>query len=394
MKTLLLVLALYAFGYASSVNLNQLLDNVQENHPSFKASQEAIQAQHFKHEAEFSTAPLSFISSVANATPAEGDDTIEYSLGVEKEFRIGKSAYYTSQMGHYEHEAMEGMAKKELLALQNELKKAYHLSCIEKENIANYAKLLEQFELIYSKKLKAFDYGELSKKELLQLSLEKDRLIEKITALIADEVASRRHVLALAQYESDNELACTDLLPLQPFLGSDQTRYPLSEEIYRNLNLSSDNALKRYESTFNTMSVALHYDNETDIERVGVDLSIPLTFTSTEYEKMRLSSLHNKQKLLYEKEALFLHKNALSAALTAQLNTLFEQYKSIYSRVQTYQKELLPLIETSYRLNESSLIEYLLSYTNFNTISEELNRTKKNYYNTLFQLYSVLEIKE
>ncbi|RUM62047.1 MAG: hypothetical protein DSZ03_07460, partial [Sulfurimonas sp.] len=173
MKILLLVLTLYALSHALTVNLNQLLENVQEDHPEFKASLEAIEAEHLKHEAQYSTTPLSLLGSLANATPADGSDTIEYSVGVEKAFRIGNQAYYTSQMGHYEHQAMESAAKHKLLLLQNRLKQAYHLSCIEKHNKERYTALLERFELIYDKKQKAFDYGELSKKELLQLRLEK-----------------------------------------------------------------------------------------------------------------------------------------------------------------------------------------------------------------------------
>ncbi len=393
MKTLLLILTLCASSYASSLNINQLLQNVQENHPSFKASKEAIEAQHLQHEAAFSTAPLSFLGSLANATPADGDDTIEYSLGIEKEFRLGKQAYYTSQMGHYEHKAMEIAAKRRLLLLQNRLKQAYHTSCIEKESLTGYTKLLEQFERIYAKKLKAFNYGEVSKKELLQLRLEKERLSEKIHALTANETKNRLYILALAQLDSNTEFFCHDLLPIQPF-SSSQEPYSLSNTMYNNLNLSTDNALKQYKGNVNSMSVALHYDDEIDTQRIGVDISIPLMFTSKKYEKMRLSSLHEKQKLHYEKESLYLDKHAKSLALKTELATLYRQYKSINSRMQTYQHELIPLIEKSYRLNESSLIEYLLSYANFNTITEERNQIKKNYYNTLFELYSVLEIKE
>jgi hypothetical protein len=73
---------------------------------------------------------------------------------------------------------------------------------------------------------------------------------------------------------------------------------------------------------------------------------------------------------------------------------LLHEHATTQKRLHKYENELMPLVEKSYRLNESSLIEYLLSYENFNEISETLNQTKKAYYQTLFELYNVLEIKE
>ncbi len=394
MKIALLMLMMYGLVWSSSINLNQLLQNVQEEHPTFKAAQEQIKSQHMKHEAEFSTTPLSLFTTLANATPAVGKDNIEYSVGIEKELRLGNIAHYASQMGHYEHEAMEFVAQRNLLILQNKLKRDYHLSCIKKETISNYEKLYNQFEIIYTKKQTAFNYGELSKKELLQLELEKERLTQKINSLVANERVIRHKVLSQARLETSSELFCQDLLPLKEFSTLLEESYPLSKEIYNNLNLSSDNALKRYNSSFDSIGVALYYDNETDMERVGVDISIPLTFTSDNYEKMRLSALHEKQKLTFEKEALYLNKKVRSSALKEKVNTFFKQYGTIDKRLTKYKTELMPLIEKSYRLNESSLIEYLLTYENFNEMNEELNHAKKAYYQTLFELYSVLEIKE
>jgi outer membrane protein, heavy metal efflux system len=54
----------------------------------------------------------------------------------------------------------------------------------------------------------------------------------------------------------------------------------------------------------------------------------------------------------------------------------------------------MPLIEMGYRLGEDSAVEYLLSQREMWTLKKELMQNYKNYYQTLFELYSVLEIKE
>jgi len=59
-----------------------------------------------------------------------------------------------------------------------------------------------------------------------------------------------------------------------------------------------------------------------------------------------------------------------------------------------YEDELMPLIEKGYRLGEDSAIEYLLSKREMWRFKEDLIMHYKNYYETLFKLYSVLEMKE
>jgi hypothetical protein len=395
MKRTLLLTILFTCGSAqATVTLKQILQSVTTQHPSFKAAQENIKAQHLNHEAQFATTPLSLIGAVADANPDNGDNKMEYSVGIEKEFRFGDAAYHTSQMGHYEHEAMEFSAKKDLLNLQNEAKKLYHLSCIERENLLNYQALYTQIKEVYNKKHRAYEYGELSKKDLLLLELEKDKLKQKIERLQAAERKSRHALLLQSKLPTDSEFSCSDLYPLAPFMYNSQQAYSYSKEIYNRLDLSTQSALKRYESYFETVDVALYYDNEIDIQRVGMALSVPLMFSSTRNEKLRLSALHKRQKLIYEKEALFLNKKVGTDTLKEQLLSIYEQYSTAKQRLDTYKNELMPLVKRSYQLNESSLIEYLLTSQNYNELSQELNEYKKSYYETLFRLYSILEIKE
>ncbi|MEA3523415.1 MAG: TolC family protein [Campylobacterota bacterium] len=243
-------------------------------------------------------------------------------------------------------------------------------------------------------KKSAYNYGELSKKDLLILELEMQQLEAKITLIKASEHTLRHQLLLQTKLHVDSEFICNDLHKIRAFISPGHEEYALSKEIYNNLELSTRSAIKRYESSFKSVNVALYYDNETDIKRVGVDLSIPLTFSSEKYEKLRLSSLHKQKKLTFEKEALYLNKNVQSDTLKNQLNAEFQQYKNILKRLNKYQNELMPLVQKSFELNESSLVEYLLTHKNLNELSQELNRAKRTYYQSLFQLYNVLEIKD
>ncbi|MEK6658594.1 MAG: hypothetical protein AABY36_02805, partial [Campylobacterota bacterium] len=64
------------------------------------------------------------------------------------------------------------------------------------------------------------------------------------------------------------------------------------------------------------------------------------------------------------------------------------------SMVEKYENELMPLVKSAYALGEDSAIEYLLSQRELLRLKEELATQHKKYYETLFKLYSVLQIKE
>ncbi|GEM_PF-2140009 len=394
MKILIIAMVVQLSLAAASLNLEQLLYSAQDNHPDFTATQEMMKAEHARHEASYSRAPVELLSSVAYATPASAQESLEYSIGLGSEFRLGDSAKDASSASHYEHLAMQNSAKLKLLKRQNELQREYHLSCIERESIDSYANVLEQFELVYAKKTLAFEYGELSKKEMLLLRLQRDKLIQKVEALRLNEDILRKKVLSLAQLDSDNQLFCDDLAAIEIFDVKNLKIYNFSEQMFANLELSLKSKMRRYGSNFNSIYLSAHYDNEVDIERFGVELSVPLNFTSSKYEKMRVSLLHDTNRVHYEREALYLKKRVHTQALLAELSRSVKLYGDIKNRVNLYENELMPLMLQSYRLNESSFVEYLLSFAAFNDIVQELYSAKRGYYQTLFELYNVLEIKE
>ena len=69
------------------------------------------------------------------------------------------------------------------------------------------------------------------------------------------------------------------------------------------------------------------------------------------------------------------------------VQTLKRNYKN-------YKNRLLPMIQTSYDLGETSVIEYLLNRQKSYQLRQEIYATKKAYYNTLFKLYTLSEKKD
>jgi outer membrane protein TolC len=62
--------------------------------------------------------------------------------------------------------------------------------------------------------------------------------------------------------------------------------------------------------------------------------------------------------------------------------------------IQDYRDRLLPMVKKSYDYGESSVIEYLLNQQRLYSMQEELLNQKRDYYHTLFELYTITEIKD
>ncbi|MDO9267058.1 MAG: hypothetical protein Q7U00_08255, partial [Sulfurimonas sp.] len=150
----------------------------------------------------------------------------------------------------------------------------------------------------------------------------------------------------------------------------------------------------RYNSQFDSFTLSASYQKEIDIDRFVVGLSVPLNFTSSFNEESRAMLIHKKSSLMHEKEGLKLQKASNAEALNKELLQSFETIDAQKTILAKYENELMPLVESGYALGEDSAIEYLLSQRELWKLKEELTAHYKKYYETLFKLYGILQIKE
>jgi hypothetical protein len=87
-------------------------------------------------------------------------------------------------------------------------------------------------------------------------------------------------------------------------------------------------------------------------------------------------------------------KKSLLVQMRSQLKGNALMVKTLMGNYRNYQKNLLPLIQRSYDLGETSVIEYLLNKQRSYQLRKEIYATKKAYYNTLFRLYTLSEKKD
>lgn len=384
------------FLNASTITLDEILTAVQKEHPSAKSLQETDYAYKSQNEAlSFREAPQLNIQT-GYANPKLNKAEYEYDIGVTQNITLPSIKKNIVQANAYGNEAKMLELKYNFARLQNEIALLYHDSCLDQKNLSYFGEELKSFEDLYTKKAKAYEYKEISKKELLELSLELERLRNEYKQYKNTLQSSRSRLQSkmLLEYFADKELSCNDLNPFVKELQVDNQSQTLIEQSFDKKIQSYQSDAKRYNSSFDSFTLGLAYAKEIDLNKAIVSLSIPLNFTTSVYEQNRAAALHNQSAASYDKEAYMLEKRADIELLQRELSFDFQSIEAQNSIVKKYEDELLPLAKTAYLLGENSAIEFLMHQREYLKLKAEITAKHKKYYQTLFEILSVVQTKE
>ena len=396
MKTLFFIFSCALYLQASAINLDDILQELKSKHPmaqSIKAYQETFDAQ---NRALTSRKALKFSAQGAYANPKLEASGYEYSLGLQQNFMHPGLKENALQSAHYQSDAKILTLKYNFLLLKNRVRLHYHLNCLDQKAIKQYKTSYEAFQSLYIKKEKAFSYGEISKKELLQLQIELDRLKNEYKHYKNEEKISRNNlqsIMLLADFEK-HTLSCEDTYVIKEKLTLESSDIRLQEQSLNKKIQSLESTFNQFDTHFNSYTVSASYEEELDTDRFMLGISVPLNFTTEKNEDKRAAALHEKSALEYERQSLKLQKESDIKLLNRRLEQAFQDIKVLTSILKKYEDELMPLVERGYHLGEDSAIEYLLAKREIWEFKEELIEHYKNYYEVLFELYSALEIKD
>ncbi len=377
------------------LTLKQIDERLKNTHPLYLSIESQKEANSAKTQAQFATNPFVLSGSGAQANPAGANKEFEYSAGLEKTFLLGDQRSQNLQIASLQDEARSLELEKELLAFSNTIKSDYHQICLDKEQRSIFEQSYNNFEKLYAKKRKAYKYQEISKKELLQLKLEKTDLEQKLLSLKVEErIAIQTLFDAVNLTVEKAELSCEDLHPMAFNQDENSKLFSLSIKALDSQILSAKKSATLYDRNFESIDLSVGFDKEVDMKRYGAGVSLPLAFSSKSDEYKKISALHQQQALKHQKQNMFIDKKRKFKQLQAKLDNEKNLIIMTGKRISSFESELLPLIEKSYQLGESSVVEYLLSKQKLWQLQESLSQYRKIYYKTLFELYTVAEIKE
>ncbi len=396
MKLLLVVLLSFSFVYAENLTLRNIITYVRVHHPNYKAMEEESLALGAKIRAENARELSTLSFNGANADPNNGDSAFEYGVGVSTIVDLANVRGLNLASADLQNEATLLLKQRELFAFGNGLRELYHQSCLDKEKLLVLQSTLEAFNRLYAKKEKAYKYQEISKKELLQLRLEKKLLEQKVRSQTREYEISREALLNLTAmpHVGESELVCRDLYPIVERVNMENKPFLLTALAFEKRMRSLDRKKERFRRGLEPIELSLGYDNEIDTKRIGAGFSVPLGFTSERNEQSRIYLLHEKEMRKLRHHAWLLNQNSKLRKIEAQLQNDYHRIEALRENIETYRKELMPLVEKSFQMGESSVIEYILARQKLLTISSELIETKKRYYSELFTLYTLIETEK
>ncbi len=396
MKHIILFALLIQFSGASTLTLKKVLASANNNSTLTQALEQERLLLEARNLADTSLDPMELFGSAANANPIIGKNEFEYSVGLSQQLSWGNTQEKEQSITRLNNEAKLLEEDKKILSYDNGLKSLYHNHCLDNKYYKVSKQNYQEFVKLYKKKQKAYKYQEISKAELMQLEIEKNRLYAQLQEIEMMQVISKQKLFVLGRINNANTttLSCKDIYPIRENVKLDRDRFQLSKEAHTKRLKSTQVALERYSKSLDSISLSVQYDKEIDIDRYGVGISIPLNFTSSRSEQERAAAMYKSSALGFQYEQTMLEKRSRLLELQSYLNSKAWMLKTLKNNHRNYKKQLLPLIKKSYDLGETSVIEYLLNRQKSYQLRQEIYATKKAYYNTLFKLYTLSEMKD
>jgi len=206
---------------------------------------------------------------------------------------------------------------------------------------------------------------------------------------------SRQKLLTLGNVSGRKNIvfSCQDMYPIRSKID-DLGTFSLSREAYEKRIRSTEETMKRYSRTLDSVATYAQYTNELDMDKYSIGVSIPLNFTSRRYEEERAAAMYKNSAIQYDFEQQILQKRSIMAQLQSELQSHALMIGALKKSALDYTEKLFPLVQKSFDLGETSVLEYLINRQKLYQIREAIYTEKVNYYSTLFRLYTISESKE
>ncbi|MFA6759419.1 MAG: TolC family protein [Sulfuricurvum sp.] len=392
MKYILLILSACLSLSAEVVDIATIKASLSK-HSLAKKADELRLANVRSSEALIALEPLELELGAGGARSDEGERSFEWSAGVEQKFLTPNATRVSKNAQDQLNRSQELRDEHTLLQMQNEAILSYHNICLDRNSLDLFSTDVSYFSEIVTQKKREFELGEIAKKEFVELSLELKRIEMAYERFRSSVDLDRQKLLLSLDLSGDLPLACSDLYTIsaKPELGGEYE--DLLERSLEFEALSHKSEAELFGSSVSDYSLGLSFDDEIDMKRAKLYLSIPLGVTSSKKEHQKAEALHKKSASIYEKEAYLKSKSITQATLKKRLELDYENISSTARLVEQYKNELLAISKRAYELGEIATHEYMLAQRDYLDQKMRLVEAKKEYYKTLFELLAVLQIR-
>jgi len=395
LKQFILLSLMLQVGFSQNITLKKILRSANEHNMLSHSLEKEALAQEEKNLADTASDPFTLYGEGTNARPQLGKYGYEYAIGISKNIKLGNIQDQEKTITRLANQANLLEAQGAIINFRNGLKNLYHQYCIDVQSYRSFKQSYDDLLKLYRKKQKAYRYHEISKTELMQIESEKNRVYAQLQEMKMLQKIKKEKLLSLSRigYSKNSKLSCRDMYPIRTSVKL-KNIFNLSKEAYKKRLASTKERMKRYSHSIESINVSAQYGKELDIDRYTLGVSMPLTFSSKRSEHEKSAAMYRHSALEYGYEQNMREKKSILRELKAQLKSKALVLKTLSKNYSSYKTSVLPLIQKSYDMGETSVIEYLLNRQKLYTLSQEVYATKKAYYDILFRLYTFSQKKD
>ncbi|MDD3442086.1 MAG: TolC family protein [Sulfurimonas denitrificans] len=380
------------------VSINLFAQNLSEITQAFNMSKRVTS---MKEQTKADIAQVEYLGSynapylglnISNADESSNNG-LEYSVGISQDMAHPFASSSKTMAIEAKTKAIEQGASYALTILTLDIAKKYHQACMSKEISQSLQRLYDEQNESFFKLQKAYELGEISKKELLFNKLDLVKTKQSVSAYKREYMSALSNLQEAVESLDIEDLECNDLAKITKEIeikGVDE--HTLIKEISYEQR-SAKSFYNVYNSIFSTIGYELLYEKELDKTRYTFGIKIPLDKLSSKAEIQRAEYIHKDASLIAKRDALTLEIQNTLKASTLKLKTLYGEFVLLEEEVLPMSMELKDLAKKSLTEGHSSVLEYLDATRSYSKISLEFQEIKKDYYNELFEFYKKADIK-
>ena len=395
MRFVIILLFSLFIAFAKDVDLHAILKAVKQSHPLMQIVKKEQKLQHIKNQLTTANDPIE--AQVAGAHAKNNDDTSgnELYISLSQELLMPKTKSALKKSAHSFTRASALLAQQKVAKLLNSITATYYNACLDKEIYRLQKENLANLEKFAHKMHKAYKLGEISHKDLLALQTEIVRAKAQVQQASSNAQSSLLQLKALLSTTdlAFDDIVCQDfalqadidsqkLLQNSPIIGAKRAKIKALKHL-----------LTRYSSTIDRYSINVEYSDEYGTKRYTAGIGIPLYFSSTKRELQKKEILEQISLLQTSLQHEIATIKSTLTRLTQKLQTLQKSYEAT-KKIEKEQRKLHSLIQKSYLSGESSFVELMQIKRDLIATQIEAIQYKKEYIQTLTQIYTSAGIKE
>ncbi|WP_200762364.1 TolC family protein [Nitrosophilus alvini] len=398
MRIIMILSFLFSLAFAKVAGLKEIMEKFEKTHPAAVAIQKEIKLLQTKTKLSIVRDPAEFRASSAYAEENSGISGKEYYFELNQQFLVPnvKKSLKNSALSGVEARILN--LKFDFLKLKYSIKNLYKQTCLNRKIYKLRTENLFELEGFYKKMQKAYKLGEVSKKDILALEMEKRKAFVEVQSAKNDMTES---FLNLKKLLSSTEIEFDEILCEEGSIKIEDINYEPEKIVENSPDILSYKAyikklqarLRGYESTIERFDVSMEYSDELGTKRYLVGVGIPLNFSSSKRQLEKKAIMESISLKRTELENLVASKKAAAMQLLTRLKNVVNNYKTT-KKLEDGARELTSLTLKSYLAGESSLLELLISKRELINLQIETLNFKKRYFETLFELYKTIGFRE